>query len=366
MTLFETVRSWVTDEAEHYTYAHFPEMNAEVDPLIPYGSYFRLTLAQIFLRNDREWFTDIYPAAHTSVRLQHANNDAVELTHVTHVPGQNVAKGIDLNHTVTGLIPYNGGTLEIDCGLLGIKGKDYLDASIKMLGSFSDLVAAPMNQAITIAGKVATSVRDLFQDGQGKVTLNYGNTFAERNPPRPGHYAAVLATKAQLGRIKLSVEKDRLMGNGEPLTGFDYLLFRLDSVKERKDWRMRDIQSNLTAAKKAYMRKRDDEGDEYRAAALVAVYDSADLSEVDRARVEQVIRDELESFRQPGRGAVSDGQIENQTLEALMAKAPSWGEAAAELAKSKPLLRQRLSASSAPVRDAGGLVAESPQASVRV
>lgn len=84
------------------------------------------------------------------------------------------------------------------------------------------------------------------------------------------------------------------------------------------------------AAKKAYLKK-SDEGDDYRAAALVAVYDSPDLTEVDRARVEQAIRDELEPFRQGGHGLRSDLST-TRDLDAIMKDAPSWTEMAGKLA----------------------------------
>ncbi len=329
--LLDTLRSWVKEEAEHYTYAHIPDPAAEVDHLLPYGSYFRLTLAQMFLSTRREWFREVFPAAHTSVRIQHADYEAVELTHVTHVPGSDLARGVSLNSAVTGLIPYNGGTLEIDCGLLALHGKDHLDGAIKMLSSFSDLVAAPVSQAVAIAGKVGASVQDLFTRGNGEVQLNFGQTFAEGAPPRAGHYAVVLATAGQLKGKTLSVAEGQLMANRQPLVGFDFLLFRLDAVKERKDWRIKEVQRNLTAAKKAYLKKKSDEGDDYRAAALVAVYDSPDLTEVDRARVEQAIRDELEPFRQGGQGLRSDLST-TRDLNAMMKDAPTWTEMAGKLA----------------------------------
>ncbi len=339
--LIDKLRGWVEDEAEHYTYRHLPAENPPVDPLLPYGSYFRVTLAQMFLRTERKWFKETFPAAHTSIRIQHADYAPVELNHVTHVPGQDLAKSIDLNNTVTGLVPYNGGTLEIDCGLLALHGKDYLDASIKMLGSFSELVAAPVSQALAITGKVATSVQDLFVGSDGEVQLNFGQTYAEGNPPRPGHYAAILATEAQLQGKTLSVEKDQLRANGQPFTGFDYLLFRIDAVKERSDWRMQEIQKNVKAAKKSYLRQKTEEGDEYRAAALVAVYDSRELSEADRARVEGMIRDELEPYRTGGRGAVGDEELE-KSLDQIMEGAMSWEEGARRIAARNPAARKAL------------------------
>ena len=341
--LIQTLRGWVEQEAEHYTYRHFPDSETEVDPLIPYGSYFRITLAQMFIHAERKWFRELFPAAHTAVRIQHADYPSVELNHVTHVPEQDLARGIDLNNTVTGLIPYNGGTLEIDCGLLVLHGRDYLDGSIKMLGSFSALVAAPISQALVIADKVGTSMQDLFVGSNGEVQLTFGQTYSEGNPPRPGHYAAILATEEELEDMALSVANDQLMVDGRAFTGFDYLLFRIDGVQERADWRMKEIQSNLNAAKKAYLRNRDEEGDEYRAAALVAVYDSPDLSEIDRTRVAKAIREELDPFREGGlRGIGEEEEETERSLEAIMAGAPSWQDAAGEVARKRPALRAAL------------------------
>jgi hypothetical protein len=315
--IFDTMKNWTTKPAEHYTYRHFPEPQAEVDPLKVYDSYYRVTLSQLFLGTARKWFTELYPAAHSSVRYQYADFPAVELSHVTHAPEQKVSKGIELNTVVTGLLPFNGGTLELNCVLIALHGKDYLDASLKMLGSFSSLVAGPVSQALTVATEVSKNLHNLVVGNDGEEHLKFQQTFSEANLLRPGHYAAILATEAQLAGKDLMVEEDQLRCDGEPFTGFDYLLFRIDAVPERADWRMQEIQKNLNAARKAYILGRKDEGDQHKAAAVIAAYDSQDLSEVDRARVVKRITDALAPFEAGASGAVRE-DMQATSLDGLM------------------------------------------------
>src|SRR6185436_12745612 len=198
----DMLRNVAETKAKHYTYRHFPDPNAEQDPLVVYNSYFRITLSQMFLDASRKWFTDLYPAAHTAVRLQYADNEPIELVHVTPVPDQkDLARGIPLNYTVTGLIPWNGGTLEIFSGLISLQGPDKLKAAVDMLGSFSSLVAAPVSQAIAVAGKIAMSAQQLMVGNGGNVEFTYHQTYtAEKqgNALRPGYYAAILAPSEEL------------------------------------------------------------------------------------------------------------------------------------------------------------------------
>src|SRR5688572_13840480 len=132
--LLDLFQKIAEDEAKHYTYLHIPISGAALDPLVVYGSYFRITLCQMFLQESRKWFVDLVPAAHTAVRLNYADFATVELVHVTPVPDQkDLSKGISLNYTVTGLIPWNGGTVEIFAGLISLHGPDKLKAAIDVL-----------------------------------------------------------------------------------------------------------------------------------------------------------------------------------------------------------------------------------------
>jgi rhodanese-related sulfurtransferase len=337
--VFDRLANLISPAAQQYVYRHFPGQY-DVDPLEPDNSYFQITLSQLYLSASRRWFQQLFPAAHTALRLQFADYEPIELSHATHVANRQLGEGISLNHPVTGLIPYNGGTVEIYCGLIALQGTDYLDAAVRVLGSFSDLVAGPVSQAIVVAGKVASSVHDLFVGNDGAMHLGFHQSYTAvpgGNNLRPGHYAAILATEANLQGRQLAVDADQLRADGQPFTGYDFLLFRVDSIRDRPDWRMKEIQKNLNAAKKSYVRRKVEEGDEFRAAALVAVFDSPDLSENDRWRVAERINQELDRLQEQGHGAIGELDVETSLAQLMAAGAMSWQAAAA---RGKPSLAE--------------------------
>ncbi|MGH2537902.1 MAG: hypothetical protein ACRDHL_10945 [Candidatus Promineifilaceae bacterium] len=341
--LFERLTGWTTANAQHFSYREFPAGGPAAQPLPVYGSYFQISLSQFFLARNRNWFQQLYPAAHTAVRLQYADFEPVELSHVTHLPKDGLGKGVSLNHPVTGLIPYNGGTVEIFCGLIALQGQDYLDGAIQLLASFSGLVAGPVSQAIVVAGKVASSVHDLIVGNNGAVHLNFHQSYTAAPGGAnlaPGHVAVILATAAQLANAQLSVQNDQLMAGGQPLTGYDYLLFRIDGLQERPDWRMREIEEYLGLAARAYLQGKQQDGDDYRAAALVAVYQSPDLAANDRRRVAKRINEELDAVA-GDLGAAGEAPADLSLNAIMSVGALSWQHAAA---LGPPSLRETLTA----------------------
>ena len=339
--LFDLFKKVAEDRAKQFTYQHIPFEKPEMDPLEVYGSYFRITLCQMFLPKAREWFTKLYPAAHASVRMQYADYDAVELMYVTPVPKQaDLSRGIQLNYTVTNLIPWNGGTLEIAAGLLSMQGPDQLKGALDVLGSFSSLVAAPVSQAITVAGKIADVAQQFIVGKSDAVEFTFHQTYSDvstGNVLRPGYYAAILATDADLKGKKLTVVADQLQANSKDFTDFAYLLFRIDGVKERSDWRMKNIQNNINRARDSYRKRDVPNGDGFRGAALAAVDESPELSYVDKNRIEELILKELEPLRKIGLGAAgSFDPKKSYELDELRKKAMSWEKAKAMGPKTRP------------------------------
>ncbi len=331
-SIWELFQKAVTDNSATYTYQYIPFEMPEMDPLEVYGSYFRITLCQMFLEASRKWFVDLFPAAHTIIHLQYANYDPVELVHITPVPEQNdLSKGIMLNYPVTGQIPWNGGTLEIYSGLVSLHGPDKLKAAVDVLASFSSLVTGPIAQAVTVAGKIATSAQGLVTGNGGNVVFTYHQTYTDNpagNPLRPGYFAAILATQDDLKSCHFTVVNDQLKSNGKDFTGHHFLLFRIDGVKERKDWRLKEVQANIEKAHLAYIRKKLEEGDGYKGAAQAAVYESPDLSEWDKTRIDDLITQQLEPSRQRALGAAVDLDAKKSfDLEDLRPNAMSWEDA---------------------------------------
>ena len=135
----------------------------------------RLWLTDMFLAKSRNWFVDRYPAVHTSIGLKFGN-DTVKISHVTDGPGQ-VGRGNFVDYALTDLIPFSGGLVEIQSGLIALKGTNYIKESIGILKDFSSLVTAPLGQTLDVAEKVSSGMQSLFGGGAGAVSLAFHKQY---------------------------------------------------------------------------------------------------------------------------------------------------------------------------------------------
>jgi hypothetical protein len=326
--LWEKVRNWANQNAQHYVLAPIPKERTDLqgpdDPLVPYRDYVRLWLTDMFLSKQRSWVQDLYPAVHTAVSLRFGPAP-VKITHVTDGSGQ-LAHGPNKDYALTDLIPFSGGTVEIQSGLIALKGKDYLSDSIRILKDFSGLVGAPLGQALTIADKVANGVQTLFNSGNGEITLGFHRQYMAGgagggNVLKPGYLAIISATPSQVEQSRLSVKESELFyqesAGAEPksLEKFDYMLFRIEGRKERDNWRMPNIEEPLSQAIRATVEGEAEKAKQYKTAALLVVWQSPDLAVQDRRRVAKAIEDELAEIAGQPRGALG---VQLRSLEDIM------------------------------------------------
>jgi hypothetical protein len=313
--IWKRIKSWANANARKYQAVTIASPDAE--PVRPHSDYFRVWLSEMYLAERREWFQDWYPAVNTSVRLMFGDNSTpITLSHIAQAP-QKVHEAVLLDFPVTDLLPYRGGVVEVEAALVGLKGENALGAAIKVLESFSGLVGAPLVQALDVAGKVAGGIEDLLDSTKGDVRLGYHRGFQSSgggdaaNILREGHIVVILATKDEIAGGRLSLVDNQLHyskkegANAEPLTGFDYMTFRIERREERDDWRLSTISDPLNKAIDAMLAPgREDEAKAFKQAAIMAAFKSDDLSVVDRRRVVKAIKEELEEIEKLGLGAV--------------------------------------------------------------
>jgi hypothetical protein len=317
-SLWETVKSWANNNAKHYICATIPQNHTDLSgsdaPLIPQRDYLRLWLVDMFLAQDRNWFVDVYPAVHTSVELNFGRG-AVKISHVTDGSGQ-LGRGVFNDYALTDLLPFNGGTVKIQSGLIALKGTNYLAQTIGILKDFSGLVAAPLNQTLAIADKVTSGVQSLFTGGAGEVALGFHRQYASGGGGggsvlAPGYTALILATADQINKDRLSVKESQLLyaerdgKEPKPLEGYNYLLFRIEGRSERDNWRMPNIEEPLNQAIQATIKKGpgDADAEGYKKAALLVIWQSPDLAVQDRRRVADAIEAELADVAGQAHGA---------------------------------------------------------------
>ncbi len=276
----------------------------------------------MYLASDRQWFTTWHPAVHSLVRLQYGTK-AVELPHIAGplqldgVNEQNLAKVVQLNHEMTGLLPYNGGSIEIVAGLLAIQGDNALPRLIGVLSSFGGMLQVPqLSAGLAIAGPLATGIQGLLTGGSGELALGLHQTFTQSegggaNEPVPGYFAVLLATGAALSPDALSVDSDRLRigTNGTaptPLSGIPYMLFRLDRLTERADWEgLQELVEPFDQATNALLvDQAPDRAEALARLGTALVLRSPDLTRADRVRVARKLKERYDYAKGLGAGAV--------------------------------------------------------------
>jgi hypothetical protein len=213
--------------------------------------YFRLWLVEMFLKHDRDWFKSWHPAVHSAVTFRFGDKEEV----ITHVAGQsrlrdvgedNLDKVVSVNHPLTSLVPFNGGTVELDAGLLAMQGKDDLKGFIKVLGDFSSLLVVPqLSAALAVAGPLANGISELVGATDGRLVLGLSDTWTGQagggNRLREKYFVVILAEDASIDEKKLWVVNDRLRYGAsaqasKQLTGFNYMLFRIERQNEFDAW----------------------------------------------------------------------------------------------------------------------------------
>src|SRR4051794_27360837 len=111
-------------------------------------NYFQLTLTEMFLKDDRKWFAAWQPACYVAVRFRFGDKDET----INHLAGVSALKDVDaghinrgvaLNYSITPLVLFNGGEVEIDAGLIAVKNEDDIKRLVKVLGDFSRVLAVP-------------------------------------------------------------------------------------------------------------------------------------------------------------------------------------------------------------------------------
>ena len=289
----------------------------EIDetPLQPSRSYFRLWLSDMLLGSSEAAKRMGLPAVYAEVKLRFSGKRVVNFSRVFQPPVDQLGADVRLCHPLTEILPYQGGTIEIDVALYAFQGTEEFATTLDLLEAFSNMVEPPLAQTLAIAEGVSTGFRTLLSASKAGAHLGLHQTFSMRSESggevlRPGFVAVVRATTRQVPTERLHVRGGRLYiaANGdrelELLTGYDHVLFQIEGRQERKDWeQLTDIAGPLQTAIKAFEQGKQVLGGAYRTIALAAAWQSADLTATDRRRVVQAIKDELRDVEAGGLGA---------------------------------------------------------------
>ena len=269
----------------------------------------------MFLTKRVAWGREWFPAVHSEIRLQFGGRDAA-FSKIAQPPQDRLGEGVRLNYRLTELIPFNGGVVEIETALLGLKGADYLGAAIGVLQQFSGLISPPLGPAISIAQTLASGTRDLLNATKGNIHLGFHQELISAGAGgavlRPGYLAVLLAEPGEVTPDRLFVREGRLrysQGPGQqPAASRGTTTCCCESRDARSETtggsRTSRTRSAWPAQALLEAPPNTVKAAAYRTVALAAAWQSPDLAQLDRRRVVQAIKAELAELADEGAGAV--------------------------------------------------------------
>lgn len=337
MGLFDWFANLFVQEAKHYVYAPVAS-DAEKIVFEEGQHYFRLRLAEMFLKDDRKLFRKMVPVVSSLVSLQFGSNPAQQLPNVAgpmalKMNETSLGRGLQLNYALTNLIPYRGGTVSVSAALLSYVSKDYFPAFLSLADSVAGLLTiGQLSSVLKVADSVTASLQNLLDSGDKEVRLVYHNEYGGADnlggvSLTSGYFAVIGAESDKLDTTKLLVRDSRLcygddVVTAQPLTSYDYMLFSVEAAFARDDFRYFSEYNSLlyTAIEKGMADKA--EGDAVIRAGMLAVFKSDDLTYVDKTRVAAALKAEYEDrLALQGnlkmRENISDGQWLNERALAI-------------------------------------------------
>ena len=150
------------------------------------------------------------------------------------------------------VVPFNGGEVELEAGLVAIKGSDDARQLLKVLTDVSATLTIPqLSAAVAFAGPIVNGIEALVGADKNQTVLRLHDTLPEGTGLRGRYLAAVGAAAGTIPERELFVRNDCLcrgvnLDSAQPLNSFNYMLFRIDSIAQRSDW------EDLTALKEPF------------------------------------------------------------------------------------------------------------------
>jgi hypothetical protein len=307
-TMLDRIRSWISSNSEHITVKFFADPDGR--PLTAGDGYLRLWLVEGFLAQQVTWGKEYFPALHGGVTLTFLGSEDTPFTRFTKQGNSLTAPGAYLNYPMTSLLPFSGGTVEVEAALFRVSSGGPLETAVTIAGELASLIGPPLSVAAAVAEKVSTGINSVLeaQDTDPVLGVHWAMTSdgAGGEVLRPGFLAVINGSPGEVPET-LEIIDGRLHGSGGLLTGFDFLLLRVECRTERDDWRFPKLEQLRKEAVAAYHFGRMETFEDLKRQAIVEVGTSADLTEADRYRVAKYVRTTFDRVAELG--IVADEEV---------------------------------------------------------
>ena len=277
--------------------------------------YFQLWVVRMFLKNDRDWFKSWYPVVQSLTTFRFGSqSNPVEIAQVAgpgylhDVDPQHLDRIVQVDLPLTPLVPFTGGTVQIEAGLLAMQASDTLERFLGVMGSFAGLLAVPqLSTVLNVASAVSKGVDELIGISNKQMVLGFQRTLESAggggdNDLRPTYVAVIDAPSGTYSPDRLWIKDSKLLYGADPagaqeLAGVNFMLLRIETRRSRDDWDALTAISEPFAKAINALSQVDASGNPdvadaeiYVRAAAAAALGSPDLTVKDRVQVARAIR----------------------------------------------------------------------------
>lgn len=305
------VSHWWGHRSERLVY-HFAATPGGAAPVAG-DSYVRVWLTDMALAEGRRRAADVYPALRSSVTVDLNGIRVTRSTVMQVLPGQE-APG-PLSGSLTGWVPYTGGTVAVQACLYPVVANDSLRLALDVLGVFASVVAPTVPAMAQLGEQVAKGIDkvesaiDELGDGPALVLdKEYALTGGTSDRLTPGHLMVINEPARDFDVSLLDLSTGQLRHGGKPLDGVDYLVLELQTVRERDDWVFPELDDLFQAVKEAHLRNETTRFERLRQELMVGVFTHSGLTAADQKRVAAQMKAELQDT---GWGAAATAEVDS-------------------------------------------------------
>lgn len=276
--------------------------DASVDRAVaPETSYLSVILRSLRVPYSRRGFSRFYGAVTSRCSLPHRSGVPAEFCLVTTPPAlkgvepKHADRVLTLNKRLLGPVPYRGGDLEMELGLLSVKSADLAGPYLEVLETMASVAGvAFLVPALAMARPLQRGIDLLLRTGDPAVLeVGLSATFPT---PETGLYCLIAASRQTVdpSGLRLGADSQLLTGDGDPVVDHAYLVFSIDAHPRRDDWSqipdVREAHEDLVkeVARGDFERVDDAKGAFRRAAVM-----SPDLLAADGARLAELVSSEV-------------------------------------------------------------------------
>jgi hypothetical protein len=238
--LHERSKDWIFSQLDP-DQAPSPEPSEPIDPDESYVSVF-LRSARIV--NVRAGLTRFYGMVHSLIRVPHRSGEDAKFAVVT-VPAmmrdldpKRLDRVVQMNQRLVGPVPYVGGDISMEVGLLSIAAADLAGPYLQVLQMISEKAGvAYVSLAFTFADIITNGI-NLLTGGADKSILEIGFSV-QQDSPTTGWFVAIRAPKDSLDPRTLKIDptdNKLLAADGVSLKDYPYLVIEVQRKQNRDDW----------------------------------------------------------------------------------------------------------------------------------